>query len=206
MLPSTLALILANLVPLLGALLFGWNIFEVFALYWTESAVIGAFTIVRLLRAGAFLPLFFCIHFGLFLFVHSLAIMALIGAPDGAAHFTDRSAPLRLLTTAASSSHGLGLWALIISHGITFATDQRDRAQGLVAANRLMFAPYRRIFAMHATLLLGAIALAALGDRSSPALLALLVIAKTTADALALRAEHRQPPPPEPPRANAIGC
>ena len=145
MLPSTLALILANLVPLLGALLFGWNIFEVFALYWTESAVIGAFTIVRLLRAGAFLPLFFCIHFGLFLFVHSLAIMALIGAPDGAAHFTDRSAPLRLLTTAASSSHGLGLWALIISHGITFATDQRDRAQGLVAANRLMFAPYRRI-------------------------------------------------------------
>lgn len=199
---SVLALILANLIPLAGALFFDWSTFEVFALYWTESVVIGAFTILRMLLAkhppgqpgpaGPLQALFFCIHFGVFLFVHALAIVTLIGDPTGQPAALDREAPLSLLRTATASSHGYGLWALVLSHGVSFVTNHLGRASENERPSTIMFSPYRRILAMHATLLLGA--LLTTRTPSNRLLLALLVLAKIIADVLAHRAELRHPP------------
>ena len=46
--PSTLILIAANLVPLLGVFLWGWDAFVLLVLYWLETAVIAFWTIVRI--------------------------------------------------------------------------------------------------------------------------------------------------------------
>src|SRR4051794_37375089 len=46
--PSTLILIGANLVPLIGVFLWGWDAFILLVLYWLETAVIAFWTILRI--------------------------------------------------------------------------------------------------------------------------------------------------------------
>ena len=46
---STLALVVANLLPLYGVVAGGWSTFEVVALYWFENVVIGGFNVLRML-------------------------------------------------------------------------------------------------------------------------------------------------------------
>ncbi len=50
-LPS-LMLVLANLIPLLGVLAWGWKVFDVVVLYWFENVVIGAINILKMLTCS----------------------------------------------------------------------------------------------------------------------------------------------------------
>jgi hypothetical protein len=86
--PSTLILIAANLVPLLGVFLWGWDAFVLLVLYWLETAVIAFWTIVRIATmphdalgdikfegsskpaAPLALAAFFTVHAGIFMAVH----------------------------------------------------------------------------------------------------------------------------------------
>ena len=45
---SVLALLLANLVPLVGVLGFGWDLGAIMVLFWAESGIIGFYSILRL--------------------------------------------------------------------------------------------------------------------------------------------------------------
>jgi hypothetical protein len=58
--PSTLILIAANLVPIVGVLAWGWDAFQLLMLYWMESAIIAFWTIARIstLPPGAMGPLY----------------------------------------------------------------------------------------------------------------------------------------------------
>ncbi|MCM2266279.1 MAG: DUF6498-containing protein [Elusimicrobiales bacterium] len=53
---SILGLVAANLVPLVMVLLGRWGVAEVLVLYWAETGVVGLFTILRVLFAGAPMP------------------------------------------------------------------------------------------------------------------------------------------------------
>ncbi len=44
-------LIAVNLLPIVGVLFWGWNIFEIVMLYWFENVVIGAVNILKMLTA-----------------------------------------------------------------------------------------------------------------------------------------------------------
>jgi hypothetical protein len=138
--------------------------------------------------AGLFLAAFFCVHFGMFLFVHALFVCHMFGEHGLLAN--DRAAPLLLLDTAAASGGGLGLWALIASHGVSFVTNFLPRERNLMAIPQLMARPYLRIVAMHLTVLAGAILLTFPG--SSSVLLGLLVAAKIAVDVMSHRHEHRR--------------
>jgi hypothetical protein len=48
---SLIALVAANLLPVAGVLLWGWNIFEIVSLYWFENVVIGFFNVLKMLAA-----------------------------------------------------------------------------------------------------------------------------------------------------------
>jgi hypothetical protein len=48
---SLIALVAANLLPVAGVLLWGWNIFEIVSLYWFENVVIGVFNVLKMLAA-----------------------------------------------------------------------------------------------------------------------------------------------------------
>jgi hypothetical protein len=58
--PSTLILIGANAVPIVGVLAWGWDAFQLLLLYWMESAIIAFWTVARIatLPPGAMGPLY----------------------------------------------------------------------------------------------------------------------------------------------------
>lgn len=47
--PSAFVLILANLIPVAGVLLFDWNVATILMLYWAESVVIGILNVLRMI-------------------------------------------------------------------------------------------------------------------------------------------------------------
>ena len=49
--PSVWTLVIANLLPVFGLLLPGWDIFEIMFLYWMESVLIGVFNVGRMMVA-----------------------------------------------------------------------------------------------------------------------------------------------------------
>ena len=55
---SVAALVAANLVPILGVLLWDWDVFLLLLLFWSENVIIGIFGIARPIvaswRAGRF--------------------------------------------------------------------------------------------------------------------------------------------------------
>jgi Family of unknown function (DUF6498) len=92
--PSTLLLLAANSLPIVGVLLWHWDVFVLIVLYWMETAVIGFWTILRIALAppGSMGPLmvngrpsnssfamaaFFLVHSGIFMTVHFVFLWVL---------------------------------------------------------------------------------------------------------------------------------
>ena len=205
--PSVLALIAANLVPLAGVFLFGWEVFPLLLLFWFENVLIGFFNAVKMICANpernmqwaakCFVVPFFCFHYGVFTFVHGVFIVAMFGGGmnrgfPGPPMFINEMLEQRLLWAAVG---------LFVSHGISFVHNYlicgEYRRTGVAP---LMMQPYGRIVVLHLTILLGGFLMLAL---KSPTIgLVLLVVLKILLDLrahLAERAkfasEHRADPP-----------
>ncbi len=172
--PSTVMLILANLIPVAGTVFFGWRLGDVMVLYWAESAVIGFYNLCKLAVIDRWLALFtgtfFIAHFGAFMAVHFLFIWTLF------VKGLDYSGGGDLGEVAR---HFVGLWpalaALLLSHGISFFINFIGRREYLGRSSRdQMSEPYSRIVFMHITLIFGGGLALLLG---SPAPVILLVIA-----------------------------
>ncbi len=90
------AILLANVVPLLGVLFAGWDPAEILYLYWLESLIVGFFTLLGILGSGLacrekgpdrvvmfamslFTAFFFMIHYGGFNFGHGIFLVILDG-------------------------------------------------------------------------------------------------------------------------------
>lgn len=50
--PSVVALLAANVVPLLGVLFFGWSTFAIVVLYWAENVIIGAINVFKMIACS----------------------------------------------------------------------------------------------------------------------------------------------------------
>ena len=114
---STAAIVLLvgfNLVPLIGVVLWGWNVATILVLYWAENGIIGALNVPKMLLArgpvapgqgfvrangapagsGIGMVVFFLIHYGLFWLVHGIFVFTLpffVGLGAGAADLTPLS-------------------------------------------------------------------------------------------------------------------
>ncbi len=102
---SLILLVAANLLPLAGVFLWDWDVFLLLLLFWCENVIIGLFGIARLivaasndtLKEGLFLPLFFLVHYGGFMFGH---FMVLFGMYSGSfEEFGNPTRAGRLLST-----------------------------------------------------------------------------------------------------------
>ncbi|NTV13013.1 MAG: hypothetical protein HGA96_03630 [Desulfobulbaceae bacterium] len=185
--PSTLALLLANLVPLAGVYLLGWDIGEIMLLYWAESGIIGFFNLLKMAVVGRwatlFLGPFFVGHYGAFmaahlLFIYTFFVQGLPGKGD--------------IVVAEVVAKFTALWpallALAVSHGISFLVNFLGRREFAgTTVQKQMAEPYSRIIIMHLTIIFGGFVVMGLGS-SLPALL-LLMVAKIGVD---LRAHGRQ--------------
>ena len=202
---SLAVLVLANMVPLAGALFGGWDVRLLVLLYWAENLIIGGYNILRMALVSTrnpseafsklfFIP-FFSIHYGMFCLAHGLFILLFFyggsetqGLPFGP----------RLLLRAWQLSDGLLLWPLIglvISHGVSliehfFLQGERRR----VTLKQLMAAPYGRIVILHVAILAGGIFVQKWG--SPWPLLVVLVLLKTGLDVVLHRRSHSAPSTP----------
>lgn len=86
---SAWVLVAANVLPLIGVLFWGWDVFPLLALFWMENVVIGLFFILRMICADPrdpalwagklFMVPFFCLHYGMFTAVHGVFVFSLFG-------------------------------------------------------------------------------------------------------------------------------
>jgi hypothetical protein len=54
---SAIALLIANAIPLVGVLFFGWSLMTILVLYWVENGIVGFWNVPRLLLAqGSLVP------------------------------------------------------------------------------------------------------------------------------------------------------
>lgn len=191
LLASSIALIVANVIPLLGAVAWGWSVFEIVVTYWAENLIIGGYTLLRMLGAGGwqrdapifvgkvFMSGFFTVHYGMFCLVHGFFVFSLLGQGQG--------------KEAVLSGKGfvIALLALVISHGVSFVKNYWAGGEYRGTTIQVqMFAPYPRIVVLHVAILFGAFAIQALG--STVPMLVILVVGKTAIDLSLHRWMHRK--------------
>ena len=200
---AVVALVVANLIPLIGVLFFGWSVWNILVIYWLENGIVGVINVLKMSVAtgdevtpGVTLMVngrpatsatkmglipFFIVHYGIFWFVHGIFVLTLpaffsLMSDDG---MTLDLGPVVFAAVGLAISHGLSFW-WAFHHGGEY---QRTTAAAL------MFAPYRRLVALHITIIFGAFAVMFTG--APAAAVAVLVAIKTAIDLGLHLAEHR---------------
>jgi hypothetical protein len=197
--PSVLLLILANLFPIYGVLFLHWQVFPILVLFWVENIVIGVFNVLKMAFAapnGAkhvgekiMLIPFFCVHYGMFTFVHGLFIFLIFGGFIGA---EDPTSMFNVFNSFSELHLEWAIIALVISHAFSFIENYiRKGEYKNTNVALLMGAPYGRVVVLHITIIIGAFLIAFLG---SPVVgLFLLVALKIFIDIKAHLIQHRFP-------------
>ena len=192
---SIAALVAANLVPLFGVLLWDWDVFFLLLLFWSENVVIGIFGIARLIVArvsdsgmgGLFLPLFFLVHYGGFMFGH---FMVLFGMYSG--QFEDGGAPAEpadYYGILARNLNWVAVLVLFVSHGWSFVENYMGKREyERLTPGQAMALPYRRMVITHIALIAGGFLLVEWGQPLGG--LVLLVAMKIALDVFFHRREH----------------
>jgi len=172
--PSTLLLLIANLIPVAGSVFLGWNLGDVMVLYWAESAIIGFFNVCKIAVISRWMTLlvgpFFVGHFGGFMAIHFLFLYTIFVEPESGMVSGNDLANVTQLFVALWPA----LAALFISHAFSFYKNflGRHEYRGRTL-NQQMTEPYSRIIFMHVVLIFGGGLSMALGN---PAPVLILVI------------------------------
>lgn len=158
--------LIANSIPIIGVLFWHWSAISILLAYWLENFVIGFFTILKMRRAKknfavndqnklvtgplrivtnlehTAVPIIFVIHYSVFMWGH----FGLLGIIASYAH-----EPLvfnyAILVT---------IFPLLYTHYLEYRDNYViPKAYEFVPLTKLMLSPYRRIFVMHLTIILG---------------------------------------------------
>jgi len=200
---AVVALVVANLIPLIGVLFFGWSVWNILVIYWLENGIVGLINVLKMAVATGdevtpgvtfmvngrpatsatkmgLIP-FFIVHYGIFWFVHGIFVLTLpaffsLMSDDG---MTLDIGPVVFAALGLAISHGLSFWWNFLHGGEYRRT----------TAAALMFAPYKRLVALHITIIFGAFAVMFTG--APAAAVAVLVAIKTAIDLGLHLAEHR---------------
>jgi hypothetical protein len=191
---STLALVTANLMPLLGVLAFNWNVTPIMIFYWAENLVVGFYNVLKMRRAQGSVAgsgttlngrtvqqsdrramiVFFVVHYGMFTFCHGIFVLVMFGAGH----------------RAVLPDLGLALLFLTFSHGVSYRRNFIGRGEyQRVAFTSLFWQPYSRVVVMHLTILAGGAWAQAKG---SPVYALLVLVGLKTAIDLALHLLERR--------------
>jgi len=190
--PSTLFLLLANLIPVAGVLFLNWEIAEVMLLFWAESGIIGFYNLLKMWKIGGIAVLgtgpFFIAHFGGFMAVHLMFIYGIF--IDGMVTMPASETTTTGRMLADMMALAPALIGYFISHGVSYSSNFIGKQEYLErSVSQQMGEPYKRIIIMHMTIIIGGFLVMALNS-SMPALL-LLIGAKLASDILSHLKEHR---------------
>jgi hypothetical protein len=209
---AVIALVAANLIPLVGVLFLGWSVWAILTLYWLENGVIGVVNVLKILRAEgqeatdgdgpringqaastvakAGLVPFFVMHYGIFWLVHGVFVLTMpVFGAVGSGGGPGGSGP-GILEGVSPLTILIALVALAVSHGISYRFDYIGRGEyRRVTPSGQMFAPYGRLVVLHITIIVGALAIGFTG--APAAAVAILVGLKIALDLGLHLAEHR---------------
>lgn len=185
--PSVIALILANLVPIFGVVFLHWEVFPLMFLFWSENVIIGVFNVLKMLTANPSLPVewivkvfmvpFFCVHYGMFTFVHGIFVVELFGGVKS--HGFPNAATF--WQVMQENQLGWAVLGLAVSRGVSFVTNYIGKGEYQRASlQQLMSQPYGRIVVMHLAILFGGFVM--MGLHSPMVGLVLLVVLKIFLD------------------------
>lgn len=185
-----LLLLALNLIPLLGVILWQWDIFTVILLFWLENAVIGVFNWFKILGcrgsknkqpqtikwyANLGLAMFFLVHYGFFTSGHGMVLLDIFNKDFAGAPWEVWLWLKQWLDTIDGT-----LWLAILAmiaywlfDFIQFWLHERQTQP----ANKQMMEPYSRIVIAHLVLLFGAFVVMKFGFEL--AIVILLVLVKT---------------------------
>jgi len=203
-----IALIVANLIPLIGVMLWGWSAGALVTLYWAENLIVGGITLLKMFHKGSVTALprmvFFLIHYGIFCIGHAVLLSTLVEShpmktgggfgdePAVGAGAMDLIEPVVTIFSNASDYWVWGFSALLVSHVVSLFINYFGQQEYLVEnLKTLMGAPYKRIMITHVVVLVGAVVTEKLG--SPVYILLALVFLKTIVDVFFHVREHRQP-------------
>jgi Family of unknown function (DUF6498)/Protein of unknown function (DUF3592) len=152
--PTALPVILANCVPIVGVLAFGWDLLSIMFVYWLETAVVVFYSVLKVVTVGGpFTLLWMPFHlatFGMFMSFHLMMILGL--APGHHAGFF----PPELLRGLLGRTWGAGV-GLLVSHGISFVVNFLGNGEyRRTTVDEQKAAPWKRLIIMHVTTIAGA--------------------------------------------------
>jgi len=200
---TLLALIAANIVPLIGVLCWEWSVSSVLILYWFENVVIGVLNIAKIVLSAApdepaaakfFYVPFFTVHYFAFCGAHGVFLFSLFGDSDGYFPTPSGLGLVSALERAVDifwTPLALAAAALALSHLYSFVRNFLLGGEYLkIGARRLMSAPYGRVVALHVTIIGGGFVATML---ASPIwVIVILVVVKTAVDLKMHLVEHRR--------------
>jgi hypothetical protein len=183
-----------NLVPIVGVLFWGWSAFALIFLYWLENLVIGVRTLASMAAnatvSGAkgvgvlFYGPFFCVHYGMFCFVHGTFVVALFGGGMAGDSAFDLFNTARVLFDKEPNL-AVGFASIVFWQILQFGRFLIGGEVAKLEAQALMFAPYPRIVVLHLAIIFGGFLLQMLNEPIAGLLvLALLKTAFDVAEAL----------------------
>lgn len=191
--PAVIALIVMNLIPLIGVFYFGWDAGTIVFLYWLENVIIGLLNIPKIISCQggpgsrrsstgglAYLSVFFAFHYGMFCFGHYFFLQS-----------TYRSLPNfeEILPALLSPVLFWSLLGLALSHVVSMLVNFYGRGEYKSRSpNAQMFIPYSRIVLLHIVIIFSGFVAVAAGQGT--ATLLLLVVLKIIFDLAAHIIEH----------------
>ena len=216
--PSFIILILANLIPIAGVLWLDWEVVDILLLYWTESVIIGAINVLRMIssecnnllagllpaareqlmtaaleKSNIQLPMKAIKSFVIPFFVLHYGMFCFGHLTFVVSLFANSSTSggiTSAIPALSDSSFWIAAGAIAVSHLFSYFTNFIGKGEyKRTGLGTLMHRPYGRIVVMHISIIFGAGLVIWLGN-PLPILL-VLVVAKTVLD-LRLHNKERQ--------------
>ena len=194
---SILLLIAANLLPVIGVVYWGWDVFSILFLFWCENVVIGAFGILRTaifaMRlnkvGGLFTSLFFTVHYGGFMFGHVMVLMSLFLVRSDKSR--DSMSDFEYVLSGFDRWTWAAIAALFVSHAFSFVRNYLGKREyEAMSTMGAMAMPYKRMVITHIALIAGGFLLTSLNQPLAGLLL--LLGMKIALDVVFHRREHKE--------------
>lgn len=152
--PTAIPVIVANSVPIVGVLAFGWDLRSIMFVYWLETAVVVFYSALKVVTVGGPITLFWIpghlAVFGVFMSFHLMMILPLGPSPVIGLFPPEVIRELFHRTWSA----GVGL---VVSHGISFVVNFLGNGEYRhTTVNEQIAAPWKRLLIMHVTTFAGA--------------------------------------------------
>ena len=210
--PSSIALLIANLIPVYGVLFQDWELFPLIFTYWIENVLIGSINILRLLLVYPaslifwllkllIVPFFYIMVFALFNFGYFYVIVAIFEKDkyfQWHEYVLWQDSMLDLIGQIPDGIIHYGILPAVVMFSIShlFSLVYNDYIRGETRNPKwlkLLFRPYARIFIVHTTVIITGIIIAFMEQPFYGLLI--VVILKTITDLFVHIREHKQSEP-----------